>query len=73
MSARTVVIYGPAGCGKTSNAESLRQHFCCTSVVDDFDPHRHRITPGALHLSHQPYRHQRDVESYDFAAILPQL
>lgn len=36
----SIIVYGPPGCGKTTNAEKLRQYFCCETVVDaDFDPY----------------------------------
>lgn len=47
----TVVVFGPRGCGKTHNAEALAAHFGLRIVVDDWDPHRHVLTPDALHLS----------------------
>lgn len=32
----TVIVYGPQGSGKTTNAEPLRKHFGCSRVVDDW-------------------------------------
>lgn len=32
----TVIVYGPQGSGKTTNAEALRKHFGCSRVVDDW-------------------------------------
>lgn len=51
----TVVVFGPRGCGKTFNANALAAHFGLHIVVDDWDPHMHRLTPGALHLSNQQF------------------
>jgi len=34
----TVIVYGPAGCGKTTNAEALRAKYGCAKVVDGFYP-----------------------------------
>lgn len=31
---RSMIIYGPAGCGKTRNAERLMEHFGLTRIVD---------------------------------------
>lgn len=31
----SVIVYGPQGCGKTRNAETLRVLFKCDKVVDD--------------------------------------
>jgi hypothetical protein len=32
---RTVIVYGPAACGKTRNAERLRAHFDMERVVEE--------------------------------------
>lgn len=32
-----LVIYGPAGCGKTRNAEALAAHFGAATIVDSWD------------------------------------
>ena len=29
-----IIIYGPAGCGKTTNAEPLATFFDCTNIVE---------------------------------------
>lgn len=52
---KTIVVWGPPACGKSRNAEALAAHFEVGCVVDDFDPVRHRLVPGALHLSQAPY------------------
>lgn len=46
----TVLIIGPAGCGKTLHAEALRQHFGCDSVHDNWRP-SHGAIAGALMLT----------------------
>lgn len=51
---KTIVVHGPPGCGKSRNAAALARHFRVTDVVDEFDPVRHRLTPGALHLTNAP-------------------
>lgn len=33
----TVIIHGPQGCGKTTHAKPLAQHFGCARVVDDWN------------------------------------
>ena len=48
----TTVIYGPAGCGKTQNAATLRDYFKCSGVVDGWTPDQ-EITPDHLHLTNQ--------------------
>jgi len=31
------IIYGPQGCGKTSNADKLAKHFGLSKIVDNYD------------------------------------
>lgn len=50
----TIIVYGPAGCGKTHNAQAIAAMFRCNAIVDEFDPQLHRIAPGALHLTQFP-------------------
>lgn len=72
MTARTIVVHGPMACGKTTNAKRLAAHFGCHHIVDDFDPHRHNLKPGALHLSHEPWRGP-GAENFAFADVRPHL
>lgn len=46
----TVIVWGPAGCGKTRNAELLKARLGCSSIVDNFDIHHDCLAKGALHL-----------------------
>jgi hypothetical protein len=51
--ASSVYIYGPAGCGKTTNAERLKRKFGLDQVIDDYGTfERSRTVPkhGALVL-----------------------
>lgn len=48
--AKSILIVGPQGCGKTLHAEALRQHFGCTLVHDDWRP-SHGIVADALMLT----------------------
>ena len=72
MLARTIVVYGPKACGKTKHRDALARHFGCTRIVDDFDQHRDRLTPGALHLAHEPCA-DRAAENFAFADLQPNL
>lgn len=65
---KKIVVYGPPACGKTRNAEALAAHFEVDIVVDDFDPRRHRLVPGALHLAHVPYEGS-EARSFNFAGF----
>lgn len=47
---RTVIIYGPQGCGKTTMAEAFRQFFNCTTVVDEAS-FNSPIVKGFLYLT----------------------
>lgn len=52
----TVIIYGPAGCGKSHNARRIAEHFGCTSVIDDLGEYprpQDILCTGALHITHQ--------------------
>ena len=48
---KTVIVYGPQGCGKTLNAERLRKYFGCTLVVEMDEQRRRQLHDGALHLT----------------------
>ena len=50
---KTVIVYGPQGCGKTLNAEKLRKYFGCTHVVELDEQRRRQLHDGALHLTHE--------------------
>lgn len=47
----TAIVYGPQACGKTSNSAHILKHFSATKVVDDWNPKRHRLIRGAVHLT----------------------
>lgn len=34
----STIIYGPQGCGKTSNAKALAQHLGLSNIIDDWMP-----------------------------------
>lgn len=65
---KKIVVFGPPACGKTRNAEALAAHFGVDVVIDDWDPNRHQLVPGALHLSHEPYNGQ-EARSFAFADV----
>lgn len=70
---RTILIFGPAGCGKTHNAERLRQHFGCTGVID---PWWNEFLYGYLHLTNAPPQHHfliRGVEYISFADAMKEI
>ncbi|HHA2922774.1 TPA: hypothetical protein ACOFDN_001117 [Stenotrophomonas maltophilia] len=51
---RSVVIYGPQRCGKTSNAQELRAHFGLHEVLDDWDGHTAYPLEDTLVLTNNP-------------------
>ena len=62
--AAPLVVYGPQGCGKTTNARAIADYFRCTSIVDNWDG-RSRLPDGALALcTRYPWRRRYDVLSY---------
>ncbi|MEQ3678949.1 hypothetical protein [Pseudophaeobacter sp.] len=54
---RTVIVHGPAGCGKTHHSKDLARALGCGEVIDGWgDLGRSNgflppVTPGALHLT----------------------
>ena len=54
---RTIVVHGPAGCGKTHHSKDLARALGCGEVIDEWgDMGRSNgflppVTPGALHLT----------------------
>lgn len=47
--AKSVIVYGPQGCGKTRHAEALAAHFGVGRVVDEWMP-GDPVEVDALHL-----------------------
>ena len=54
MSKRSIVIYGPQACGKSSQAQRLREHFGLQDVVDDWDGHTVYPSEDTLVLTCNP-------------------
>lgn len=48
-----VIVTGPQESGKTLAASALATRFGCNRVVEDWWPGE-PLTPGALHLTHEP-------------------
>lgn len=46
----SVVVFSPAGCGKTYHAEAIRETLGCKRVLDDWNG-RGRLEPGTLALT----------------------
>ncbi len=59
---KTVVVYGPQGCGKSRNAGALMVRYGCERVQDNWDGVS-PIAPGALVMTnvHPPYAVGVDV------------
>lgn len=66
--AAPLVVYGPQGCGKTSNAQAIADYFHCTPVVDDWDG-RSALPEGALALCQQ-YPRRRGYDVLSFQAVM---
>ena len=71
---RTVIVHGPAGCGKTYHAADLARALGCGAVVDDWGyVGAGMIFSGALHLTHDrpaPGSVPDDVLIMPFSAAL---
>jgi hypothetical protein len=48
---KSLVIYGPQGCGKTQNAEKLRKRYGLREVVDGWEPGQPTRISGVLYLT----------------------
>lgn len=46
----TVIIYGPAGSGKSQASKEVAKRFGCETIVDEWLPQDSLVT-GALHLT----------------------
>lgn len=49
----SVIVYGPAGCGKTRFAKRLMKHFGMSRVIDEWKP-GDEIPDNCLMLTEQP-------------------
>lgn len=52
------IVYGPQGCGKTTNAERIAKAYGCSKIVDEgltgsFAVRLENIAPGALILCNE--------------------
>lgn len=58
---KTIVIHGPQGCGKTTNAEVLMMYHGCARVQDDWDGEA-PLQPGTLALTNREPPYAVDVD-----------
>lgn len=51
---RSIIVYGPQGCGKSLHAERLRKHYGLKHVIEDWAPGTGESLPvyDALVLTH---------------------
>lgn len=63
---KTVIVHGPQACGKTRHAETLRRHFACREIIDNW-LRGDAIVPGALHLTYT----KPSPSEMDRAMIIP--
>lgn len=45
---KSVIVFGPPGCGKTSNQDQLKRHFGVGKVLDVNPDRAFRVTPDHL-------------------------
>lgn len=70
MSNKTVVVYGPAGTGKTHHARALARHFGLGTIVDGWSGRSKLPATGVLALTNadiKPDPSERRVYSIDAA------
>ncbi len=52
---KSVIVYGPQGCGKTTHAHELAGHFGVTNIVDDaLDGQRLEVTDHLYLMQERP-------------------
>lgn len=72
----SVIVFGPQACGKTRNAEKLKQHFGLDRVIEheDYPPNQLLPTTGALILTNRtPPPELPDFIVVEFDAAMSQL
>lgn len=72
---KSVIVYGPQGCGKTRNAEALMTAYDCDSVHDDdlFGVKGFKFAPdaGILYLTNAPkVLRQYPLHAVDYAVAI---
>jgi hypothetical protein len=71
MTNKSVIVFGPQGCGKTVNGERLAQHFGLPTIVDlGLGPDERRFWPGvgALVLTSET---REELEAKGHRRVLP--
>jgi len=58
---KSVIVYGPQGCGKTLNARRIAKHFGLARIEDDYTGGRVRAT-GTLYLTNLT---RAEIDPYD--------
>jgi adenylate kinase family enzyme len=75
---KSVIVFGPAGCGKTTNAVRLAQHFGLNKIADEADlssqPTHRGWELDTLYLVQErptwaPEEARRVIEFYDAMAL----
>ncbi|WP_278411983.1 AAA family ATPase [Stutzerimonas kunmingensis] len=72
MSQKSYIVFGPQGCGKTTNARAIASALGLDKIVDDWQPDM-AVPPDALVLtSHEgPFSHSpRRVLTYSAAIAM---
>jgi tRNA A37 N6-isopentenylltransferase MiaA len=66
---KTVIVYGPAACGKTRNKYEIAKHFGCDTVVDEWSEDRPMIQ-DALHLTTMKPTETTDATVVSFEDVI---
>lgn len=72
MSQKSCIVFGPQGCGKTTNAQAIASALGLEKIVDNWQPDM-AVPPDALVLTHHdgPFNHSpRRVLTYAAAIAL---
>lgn len=69
---KSIIVYGPQGCGKTRYAERIAKHFGLSSFVDGFDPVRTGIILyGMLYLTNNMRTPEIRARNVSTGMVLP--
>lgn len=71
---KSVIVYGPQGCGKTRYAERIREHFGLERIVGELWSFKPLATDGHLYLvTSETWDSSGSVRSMSFAEVAQQI
>ncbi|PPE75444.1 hypothetical protein C3942_00685 [Solimonas fluminis] len=51
---RSIIVFGPPGCGKTRDRKRIAKHYRLTRIRDNWDPTQVFTSVDTLHLTNAP-------------------